>query len=93
MVGSSPTLAFTVTSDPPLADGAKHAFRKSDGSKVTKRFKMENNCITFRKVRLEDSGTYTISCCNDEGEEGRVELELEVTKSSASDSQTKTSTG
>ena len=77
--GSSPTLTFTVTSDPPLAEGVKHTLRKTDGSSVTKRFKVESNCITFRKVRVEDSGTYTISCCNDEGEEGQETLELEVT--------------
>ncbi len=71
--GSNPALIFTVTSDPPLAEDTKHTLSKSDGSKVTKRIKVESNRITFRKARVEDSGTYTISCCNDEGEKGEVE--------------------
>ena len=77
--GSSPTLTFTVTSDPPLAEDTEHTLSKSDGSKATRRFKVESNRITFRKVRVEDSGTYTISCCSDEGEVGQATLELEVT--------------
>ncbi len=77
--GSSPTLAFTVTSDPPLAEAIKHTLTKSDGSKANKRFKVESGRITFRKVRVEDSGTYTINCCSDEGEVGQATLELEVT--------------
>ena len=77
--GSSPTLAFTVSSDPPLAEDTEHTLSKSDGTKATKRFKVESNCITFRKVRVEDSGTYSISCCSEEGEVGQATLELEVT--------------
>ena len=75
--GSSPTLTFTVTSDPPLAEDTEHTLSKSDGTKAT-RFKVESNCITFRKVRVEDSGMYTISCCSEEGEVGQATLELEV---------------
>ena len=67
-----------MTSDPPLAENTKHTLSKSDGGVATKRFKVESNSITFRNVRLEDSGTYTISCHNDEGEVGQATLELEV---------------
>ena len=77
--GSSPTLAFTVSSDPPLAEDAEHTLSYSDGTKATRRFKVERNRITFRKVRVEDSGTYTISCCSEKGEVGQATLELEVT--------------
>ncbi len=40
---------------------------------------MESNRITFHDVREADSGLYTISCCNDDGEEGQGTVELEVT--------------
>ncbi len=77
--GTSPTLTFTVTSDPPLAENTKHTLTKRGGGEVTKRFKVESNSITFRRVRAaEDSGTYTISCCNSTGEVGHATLELEV---------------
>ncbi len=75
--GSSPTLAFTVTSDPPLAEDTEHILSKSNS---TKRFKVESNRITFRKVTVEDSGLYTISFCSDEGKVGQATLELEVTR-------------
>ncbi len=77
--GSSPTVPFTVTCDPPLAEDTEHTLSKSDGSRATRRFKVESNCVTFRKVRVEDGGIYTISCCSDEGEVGQATLELEVT--------------
>ena len=49
---------FTVDSEP---QGAEHILTK-DGKAVTKRFMIQSNSIKFKKVRLEDSGTYTISC-------------------------------
>ena len=77
--GSSPIVTFTVTSDPPLAEDTMHTLRKkSDGSKTTKRFRVENNHIIFRKVRAGDSGIYTISCYNDDEVMGQEELELVV---------------
>ena len=84
--GSSPTLAFTVTSDPPLAEDTQHTLVKTIGKDksgyvITERnvrFKVEHNCITFRGVRMGDSGTYTISCHNDVGEIGKAQLVLEV---------------
>ena len=63
----------------PLAEGTEHTLSKRGGGEVTRRFKVESNCITFRKVRVEDSGMYTISCCSEEGEVGQATLELEVT--------------
>lgn len=76
--GSTSRVAFHVTSDPPLAEDAEHTLSKVGGGEVTKRFKVDGNSITFRSVRLEDSGMYTISCRNDEGEVGQATLELEV---------------
>lgn len=78
-IGTSPTVTFTVVSDPPLRENTEHFFKKSDGSKVTRRFKIQGNSITFRNIKVEDSGLYTISCCNDEGEEGKAEIELDIT--------------
>lgn len=72
-------MTFTVTSDPPLAKDCEHILTSSDGSRTTRRLKVENGCITFRKVRVEDSGEYTISCHNSKGEVGQATLELEVT--------------
>ena len=77
--GSSPCVTFTVTSDPPVPDDAKHTLSKEDGSKVSRRFKVESNRITFHDVGIADSGLYTISCCNDDGEEGQGTVELAVT--------------
>ena len=77
--GDSPVVSFTVTSDPPLTEDTEHKLTKEDGSKVTKRFKVDSGSITFRKVRVEDSGEYTISCCNEEGEVGQATLELDIT--------------
>lgn len=76
--GSSPIVTFTVTSDPPLAEDTKHTLRKCDGIAVTKRFKVESNRITFRNVRVEDTGTYVISCCNDKEQVGQETFELDV---------------
>ena len=45
---------------------------------MTKRFKVEGNKIILRNVNFSDSGLYSISCCNDDGEEGEEILELEV---------------
>ena len=71
-------MTFCVTSDPPLAEDAEHTLSKSGGGEVTKRFRVDSNCITFHSVRLKDSGMYTISCWNEEGEVGQATLELEV---------------
>ncbi len=40
---------------------------------------MNENSITFRKVTPDDSGTYVISCENDDGEVGTASFDLEVT--------------
>lgn len=48
--GSSPTLTFTVTSDCLLAESTEQTLRKSDGTIATKRFKVESNRVTFRKI-------------------------------------------
>ena len=77
--GESPTIHFTVTSDPPLAEDAKQVLTWKNGDAATKRFRIERNCITFRNVRLGDSGVYTISCRNEAGLEGKETLELDIT--------------
>ena len=75
--GDSPTLHFTVTCDPPLAQDTTHSITNEKGE-VVRRFKVQDNCITFRKVRTADSGLYTISCCNTKGLEGKATFELDI---------------
>ena len=77
--GESPSIRFTVTSDPPLAEDAKHVLTDENGRAATKRFRIERNCITFRNVRIGDSGVYTISCRDEAGLVGKETLELDIT--------------
>lgn len=77
--GKKITLTFTVISDPPLADDTKHTLYQSDGILASERFEVENNCITFNNLKVEDSGRYTISCLDNEGKKVQETLELEVT--------------
>ncbi len=73
-VGESPTLHFTVKSQPL---NAQHILKTEDGKIVTERFFVKENMITFEEVRKEDSGIYTISCRNVIGT-GKSKFELEV---------------
>lgn len=73
-VGDSPTVSFTVSSDPPLPENVKHTLSKV----ATRRFKVEGNVIKFNKVRLTDSGLYTISCRSSTGRLIEETLELEI---------------
>ena len=59
--GESPTLHFNVTSNPPLDSSTKHIITNESGKTVIK-FKVQDNCITFRNVKPIDTGLYTISC-------------------------------
>lgn len=61
-----------------MDESTVHTLTRSDGCKVTKRFKVGKNSVTFQNVKIADSGTYTISCCNMKGEKGEAELELEI---------------
>lgn len=81
--GTSPHVNFTVVSEPPsLLDDVKHTLKKVGGEAVvTRRFKIEENRITFQNLKVSDSGIYTISCCINDGEIGQETLELEVTES------------
>ena len=76
VAGSSPCVNFTIVSQPPLEE-VRHTLKK-DGRPASKRFKVEGGRIIFRNVNERDSGSYTISCCDEEGEEGEETLELEV---------------
>ena len=82
-VGESPTIHFTITSNPPLAEDAQHSLTCEDGKAATKRFKIQGSCITFRNVRAGDSGVYTISCRNEAGLVGKETLELDVIAASS----------
>ena len=82
VAGSSPIINFTVTSEPPLAEGTKHSLTfEETGNAAPRRFMIRGNCITLRNVRSSDSGAYIISCCNEAGE-GKETFELDVTEAS-----------
>ena len=78
--GSSPCVNFTVISDPPLSESTRHSLSKADGSRARK-FKVDCSHITFHNVGIADSGLYTISCCNSDGDEGQGTIELVITAS------------
>ena len=75
----SPEVHFTVISEPPLAEDAKHMLTDENGKAATKRFKIHVNCVTFHNVKPSDSGVYTISCRNEAGVIGEETLELDIT--------------
>ncbi len=76
-VGESPTLHFTVESQPPLPEDAEHTLKTEDGMDVKNRFSVQGNTITFNDVTKKDSGMYIISCSNGvETGESRFVLEI-----------------
>ena len=80
--GESPTLHFSVTSDPPLTENTTHVVAAKNGD-VILRFKVQDNCITFRNVKTTDTGPYTISCRNARGLEGKAAFELDISESAS----------
>ena len=80
--GESPTLHFSVTSDPPLTENTTHVVAARSGD-VILRFKVLDNCITFRNVKTTDTGKYTISCHNAKGLEGTATFELDISESAS----------
>ena len=85
LAGSSPSVSFTVTSEPPLAADTKHTLMKY-GEKnkheiAPKRFKIDDGpdgLITFHDVRFDHSGHYNISCYNDDWQKGGADIELSI---------------
>ena len=80
--GESPTLHFSVTSDPPLTENTRHVVATENGD-IVRRFKVQDNCITFRNVKTADTGLYIISCRDANGLEGKATFELNISESSA----------
>ena len=80
--GESPTLHFSVTSDPPLTESTTHVVATENGGVVI-RFKVQDNCITFRNVKTTDTGKYIISCHNAKGLEGKAAFELDILESAS----------
>ena len=69
VVGESPTIHFTITSDPALSRGAQHSIRRDDGSEVlSDRVSTRTNMICFHGVKHSDAGKYVISSSNPAGE-------------------------
>ena len=79
VAGTSPSVSFSVISEPPLGDDTKHTLSSSNAVRVSGRFTVKNDSIYFLNVRVSNSRVYTISCCNDDGEVGKGEIELVVT--------------
>ena len=84
-IGESPVVHFTVESEAPLAGDVQHTLTK-DGKAVTKRFMVQNNIVKFKKVRLDDSGKYSISCYSNDVLVCEDTIELEVSPVATSDS-------
>ena len=82
--GTSPSVSFSIISEPPLGGDVKHTLTASAGGRVSGRFTIENDCISFRNVSVSDSGVYTISR-NDDGKAGKADVELVVTPKPNSD--------
>ena len=80
--GESPTLHFRVTSDPPLTENTTHVVAAKNGD-VILRFKVQDSWITFRNVKTTDTGSYTISCRNARGLEGKAVFELDISESAS----------
>ncbi len=78
-MGTTPTLKFDVISDPPLVGDIRHTLTREGGGPTPRRFRVKEDSITFRKVTPDDSGTYVISCENDDGEVGTASIDLDVT--------------
>ena len=70
-----------MTSDPSLTENTRHVVTAENGGLV-RRFKVQDNCITFRDVETTDTGSYTISCLNAKGLEGKATFELKILVSS-----------
>lgn len=73
-VGESRTLSFKVK----YLEG-NHSLKTAKGERVTNRFCVQNNTVTFNDLGSDDSGIYIISCSNEFGV-GECQLELEVTE-------------
>ena len=79
-VGESLIVHFTVESEPPLVEDAQHTLTR-DGKAVTnKEFVVQGNSIKFKKVRLDDSGKYSISCYSNAVLVCEDTIELEVSQ-------------
>ena len=75
--GESPIIHFTVTSDPPLAEDAKHVVSKVGSVVPSDRVNVSSNSISFRGVKRSDEGEYVISSSNAVGKgQGRFSLKV-----------------
>ena len=77
--GESLSMKFTVTSFHKMPIIIKHSIRRVDGRNVRKKlFETNEDGIIFPEVMTSDSGSYTISCYDDGGLEGKDTFELTV---------------
>lgn len=80
-VGESPTIKFSLEPKPPSAEPVKHSLIKDGTSTISKRFEVKDGVIMFRKVKVKDSGTYTLSCRHNDELLAEEILELEISPS------------
>ncbi len=78
-MGTTLTLKFDVISDPPLVGDIRHTLTREGGGPASGRFRVKEDSIFFHDVTPDDSGTYVISCENDDGEVGTASFYLAVT--------------
>ena len=74
--GTSVSIKFSVINDRKSGDISKHTVRKN-GSDAFTEYEASDQKISLKNVKMEDKGTYTISCRNDAGE-GSAEFKLDV---------------
>lgn len=76
--GQKVSVEFSIINDQTFGIICKHKLKKEGSRRIKAEYKILENAIVFEKVKLEDSGQYTISCKNSAGE-GSASFDLHVT--------------
>ena len=76
--GDSVSVNYSVVNDPHSGEMHSHFLKKEGQEKILTDYEITENGIVFKKVSIEDNGTYIISCQNDAGE-GSTSFILHVT--------------
>ena len=78
VAGQRVSVKFTLVYDLMWGEISKHALKKKGSETMTNAYTIEANEVIFDSVRVEDSGTYSISCGNEAGE-GSADFVLDIT--------------
>ena len=76
--GQRASVKFSIMYDPKWGEISKHTLRKAGSQTMTKVYTIRADEVVFDRVRVEDSGTYTINCGNEAGE-ASAQFALDVT--------------